>query len=477
MPDRAFCIHGHFYQPPREDPLTGEIPVEPGAAPYKNWNERIHAQCYRPNAELGNFEHISFNVGPTLAEWMKGYDPETLARIEEQDRRNVALYGVGNAIAQAYNHTILPLSSRHDKVTQVLWGIMDFENRFGRKPQGMWIPETAVDVETLEVLAENGITFTILAPWQAEAENLDVTQPYWVELPGGKKIYVFFYHQELSSRVSFDAASTVNADSFLVQKLRPQFRTSGSRDSHPQLILIASDGELYGHHQPFREKFLSYLVGDALKNQPIHSTFPALWLQQNRPQKCISIRPNTSWSCHHGVLRWSGVCDCTAHSEWKAPLRNAFNKVAEILDEIYYESVQPYLADPWLLRHHYARVLTGKVDGATYLHEVFGKEFPEAEVKKLRLLLAAQYERQRMFTSCGWFFDDFDRIEPRNNIAYAAQAAWLTGQAVEKALCKDCATWFADVKSWRSGLSGSVLFDHHFKRARDYTDRWGYAMD
>jgi alpha-amylase/alpha-mannosidase (GH57 family) len=478
MVDNAFCVHGHFYQPPREDPLTGEIPLEPGAMPYRNWNERIHDQCYRPNAELGNFEHISFNIGPTLASWMEGYDPATLQKIIEQDRRNVALYGVGNAMAQAYNHTILPLSPRQDKETQVLWGIMDFEYRFGRKPQGMWLPETAMDIETLEVLAENGITFTILAPWQADVNNLDSTQPYFVNLPGGKKIIVFFYHQELSSRISFDPASTENADAFLLQKIRPQFRKkTTAREQKPQLILIASDGELYGHHQPFRDKFLSYLVGGALKGQPIQTSYPALWLKQYQPDRSVPVRPNTSWSCLHGVSRWSSSCSCTPHSDWKAPLREALNNIAAVLDEAYLKELKPYLAAPWQLRHHYIEVLSGKIDGEGYLRKVFGSKLSGEEVNKLRMLLASQYERQRMFTSCGWFFDDFDRIEPRNNLAYAAQAVWLNYQATGVDICKDCTQWLKPVKSWRSGLSADVVFSHHLERAKNYHDRWSYSMD
>src|SRR5512140_3638531 len=187
MEKLAFSVHGHFYQPPREDPLSGEIPIEPGAAPYRNWNERINAHCYRPNAELGNFERISFNVGPTLMEWMAKNDPETLSRIVEQERRNLDKFGVGNGMAQAYNHTILPLASPQDKVTQVRWGIADFEYHFGHEPQGMWLPETAADDETLWVLADCGIECTILAPWQAapvEGETLDPTHPYQIQLPG-----------------------------------------------------------------------------------------------------------------------------------------------------------------------------------------------------------------------------------------------------------------------------------------------------
>jgi len=477
MTDQAFCVHGHFYQPPREDPFTGEIPVEPGAAPYNNWNERIHDQCYRPNAILGNFEHISFNLGPTLANWMKGYDPETHDRIIEQDAHNVAMYGVGNAMAQAYNHTILPLSPRHDKETQVIWGMSDFENRFGRKPRGMWLPETAMDIETLEVLAEYGIHFTILAPWQADVEQPDVSQPYYVSLPGGKRIIVFLYHPELSSRVSFDPGSTENADTFVVQKILPQFRGKATRDQRARMLIIASDGELYGHHQPYREKFLARLMGSSLIGQNVHTTFPELWLKQYPPEKEIRLKPRTSWSCHHGVLRWSGECACSAHPEWKAPLRSALDKIATALDEEFYKAVRPYLADPWQLRHNYIEVLTGKVDGAGYIKKVFGSRVTESEVNKLRLLLAAQVERQRMFTSCGWFFDDFDRIEPRNNIAYAAQAVCFNFQATGVDLSLDCASWLSGVKSWRSGLQASVVFEHSYGRFQCGSGKWDYAMD
>ena len=191
---KAFCVHGHFYQPPRKDPITGQIPLEPGAAPFRNWNERIHFQCYQPNAEEGNFERISFNIGPTLAQWMAETHPDNLKQIIEQDQYNYQKYGVGNAMAQSYNHTIMPLALRHDKITQVRWGICDFETRFGHAPSGMWLPETAVDIETLEVLVECGIEFTILAPWQADTDRLDASQPYVVDLINGKKITVFFYN-------------------------------------------------------------------------------------------------------------------------------------------------------------------------------------------------------------------------------------------------------------------------------------------
>lgn len=475
MADHAFCIHGHFYQPPREDPLTGEIPEEPGAKPYRNWNERIYEQCYKPNAELGNFEHISFDLGPTLAEWMAEEYPETLAMIIEQEKRNVARYGVGNAMAQAYNHTILPLSPRHDKETQVRWGIQDFECRFGHKPSGMWLPESAVDTESLEVMVENGIQYTILAPWQAQDPNLDISKPYRVALPGNKEIIVFFYHQELSMRVSFDPSSTVNADAFVQRNLRPKFSNGLKKFQSDQLLVIASDGELYGHHQPFRDKFLAYLLDGALKDQPLRGVFPSLWLQEHPVKETAKISSDTSWSCHHGIKRWSGECECTPHGEWKAPLRFAFNQIADVLDDQFEEIMRPYFSDPWKIRHEYGDVLCGKSINV-FVKEKFGDSLDDREAHKIKLILEAQYERQRMFTSCGWFFDDFDRIEPRNNVAYAAQAVWLSYLATGKDLSEDVIDWLSAVKSWRSGLTADVVFTNYLMRARNIQQVRGYAF-
>lgn len=465
MTIQAVCVHGHFYQPSREDPLTSEVPLEPGATPYRNWNERIHAQCYQPNAELGNFERISFDLGPTLIRWMEKSDASTLAKIIQQDRSNVERYGVGNAIAQAYNHTILPLASREDKITQVLWGIGDFECRFGRKPQGMWLPETAVDEETLQVLADCGITFTILAPWQAERLDVDVSQPYWVPLANGKRIIVFFYDQELSAQVSFDPEATVNADAFVQQALLPRYAPEPDDD---QLLLIATDGELYGHHQPFRDKFLAYLLDGALKPTALQATFPALWLKEHMPKEEIKIQPNTSWSCHHGVTRWSGSCDCTPHPEWKAPLRAALNKLAGEIDRQYLRAIKAYLADPWQLRHAYIQVLCGNVRINELAEEMTGRRLELDELRTIEVLLAAQYERQRMFASDAWFFDDFDRIEPHNSIAYAAQAVWLTYLATGVNLAPKAMRALKPVKSWRTGLRADWVFSHHLQRAYNY---------
>jgi hypothetical protein len=466
MMTRALCIHGHFYQPPREDPLTGAVPEEIGAAPYRNWNERIHAECYRANAELGNFERISFNVGPTLFDWMAQHDPDTSRKIVEQDRANVRQFGVGNAIAQAYNHAIMPLATSADKRTQVAWGIADFTHRFGRKPQGMWLPETAVDIETLTIMAEQGITFTLLAPWQADAESIDPTEPYLVRLPGGRSIAVFFYHQGLSGRVSFDPALTSNADAFAFHDLPWQYHTEKLRRDEPHLLLVATDGELYGHHQPFRDLFLAHLLKSAGPQSGIAPTFPALWLRQHPPQRTVGIRERTSWSCHHGVTRWAADCDCTpTGSSWKAELRGALDTLAAAIDRLYVEALHPLGIDPWMLRDRYINVLLGDMTAEELIGEATGKRLGIEQTRDIHTLLEAQRERQRMFTSCGWFFDDFDRIEPKNNLAYAAQVTRLAHQATGVDLASATIERLQRVVSHRSGLRGDQVFARQMQRA------------
>lgn len=469
MTTRALCIHGHFYQPPREDPLTGQVPIEESAAPFHNWNERIHAECYRANAKLGNFGRISFNVGPTLFSWMQDFDPVTYQQIIDQDRSNVAQFGVGNAMAQAYNHVIMPLAPTHDKRTQVAWGIADFAKRFGRKPQGMWLPETAVDIETLSIMAEQGIEFTILAPWQADAENLDTSEPYRVKLPNGRSIVAFFYHQGLSGRVSFDPSLTSNADAFVLNDLPKQFHLEKETRNEPQLVLVATDGELYGHHQPFRDMFLAHLLKNAGPQQGIVSTYPARWMREHPPTRTINIRERTSWSCHHGIGRWMSDCGCTpVGSPWKANLRNALNSIATLIDHHYAKVMHEYKIDPWKIRDDYIHVILGDQNIHDLLGEASGKRLGPEHVERLQMLLEGQRERQRMFTSCGWFFEDFDRIEPKNNIAYTAQAVLLTDQAIDEVSLVDTAAHYLNnVVSPRTGVGAKQVFDEFMQRAED----------
>ena len=298
MKFRSFCIHGHFYQPPREDPFTGVIPLEKEANPFANFNEKINAECYRPNAELGNFGALSFNLGPTLAAWLEGHDARTHQRIVEADGRNRAAHGVGNALAQAYHHTILPLALRRDKETEIIWGIADFHHRFGHEPLGMWLPEMAVDRETLEVLAGQGIAFTILSPHQAKGQ-LDGAGPYRVSLPRGRKITVFFRDDVLSNRLAFDPELTRSARGFAENCLAGPYGPSGKR-----LQLIATDGETFGHHQQGRERFLHDLLFTEAPRAGYEVTFLGRYLREHPPTKEAEIVDGTSWSCGHGVARW-----------------------------------------------------------------------------------------------------------------------------------------------------------------------------
>lgn len=466
MPQHAFSIHAHFYQPPREDPFSGIVPNEHSAAPYPNWNERIYAECYRPNVELRNFEQISFNVGPTLFTWLQDQHSETSQQIVAQDRANLERYGVGNAMAQSYNHSILPLAAKQDKITQVYWGYADFQHRFGRRPQGMWLPETGVDYETLEVLARLGIQFTILAPWQADVDNLDITEPYTVNLSAENRITVFFYQRDISTRVSFDPAATMNADLFAEYVLQAHLNQEKERHNEAQLLLVASDGELYGHHQQFRERFLARLMDGASGRLGLIPTFPALWLQEHPPRRSLAIRENTSWSCHHGVERWKGPCECTPGSgAWKSTLRSALDRLASDLDEVYLETTLPLVTDPWQLRNRYIHVMLGQIRLADLLREMSLRVLSHEEAKRIELLLEAQRERQRMFTSCGWFFQDFDRIEPQNNVAYAAKAVLLANLATGLDFAAQTSHDLRHVVSPYTGLRGDQVFEGRLQLA------------
>jgi len=445
MPSRSFCVHGHFYQPSREDPLTGRIPNEIGSEPYSNWNERVNDRCYRPNAEIGNFGKISFNIGPTLTRWMDVYATDTIKKIVDADRINLIRHGVGNAMAQPYHHTILPLANRRDKEIQVKWGIADFIHTFGHTPKGMWLPETAVDLETLTVLAENGIAFTILAPWQAQTRGLNWNHPYNVRLPGGKKITIFFYNDAISSSISFSPNATTNADQFIDIYLKDRFNGDGS----DELVIAASDGELYGHHQPFRDKFLAYLLDGALSETGIQTTYPARWLQEHAVEQEIEIREKTSWSCFHGVTRWSDVCGCTPSALWKKGLHNALDLLANRVDGAYIDRARTWLKDPDEALEDFIHVVLGEMDYPKWQSTHATTGFDDLNSLALRRLMQAQFERQRMFTSCGWFFEEFDRIEPANNLKYAAQAVVLTEAATGQCITEELLPSF-------HAISGSI---------------------
>ncbi len=455
------CLYGHFYQPPRDDPFTGRIPHEPGATPYENFNEKITVECYRPNALAGNFEHISFDLGPTLAGWLEHYHQETYRTIVDADRLNVERYGVGNALAQAYNHTILPLASARDKRTQVSWGLQDFAHRFGRPAKGMWLAETAVDLESLALLAEMGVEYTVLAPWQA-AEPIDVTQPYRVALPGGRSITVFFYNGPLSGGVSFDWDMTNNADSFAASFLPNHLNQEKVARDEDQLIVIATDGELYGHHKPWRDRFLHHLVHEGAQAFGFQVTTLERYLRDHPATREVALHVPSAWSCAHGVARWSTGCSCTeGDPAWKPALRHALDGLSAQLGDIFERTTAKTLKDPWAARDAYLSLRNGWMSTADFWTR-FGKRGrrPRNELAEVQTihLLEAQYFGQCMYTSCGFFFEDVDRIEPRNDIAFARRAISLVWQATRQNLQGDFVADLAATHSWRNGLSGADLY-------------------
>ncbi len=463
MSRRFLCVYGHFYQPPREDPFTGKVPQEPGAAPYANFNEKITAECYRPNAEAGNFDSISFDLGPTLAAWMEQYAPDVYARIIEADRQSVRRNGHGNALAQAYNHTILPLATARDKRTQVVWGVMDFQHRYGRAPEGMWLAETAVDLDSLEALAEAGIKYTVLAPWQAVGD-IDPTEPYRVRLPSGRTIAAFFYNAPLSGGVSFDRNMTNNADSFAARYLPNHLNGWKEQHAEPQLITVATDGELYGHHQPWRDKFLTHLVRVGAPAYGFEVCSLGAYLARVPPRREVRLQMPSSWSCHHGVLRWSDGCSCTdGDTAWKPALRRALSRLGERGDALFEQHLAPLVKDVWEVRNDYLALRSGWMEREMFWAQ-HGRDdrAPRTEVAEHRALqlLEAQYYQQWMYTSCGFFFEDLDRIEPRNDIAFARRAISLYWEATRTDLQTTFLADLAEARSWRTGSSGADLYRH-----------------
>lgn len=427
---RYVCIHGHFYQPPREDPWTGEIERQPSAAPYHDWNERIADECYAPNAELGNYGRISFNFGPTLLSWMERKSPDTYAAVLKADQESILRFsGHGSAIAQVYNHMILPLANRRDRVTQVIWGIRDFEHRFRRKPEGMWLPETAVDRESLEILAEQGIRFTVLAPHQAKrAGAVDSTRPYRVNLPGGRSMALFFYHGALSRAVAFEGLIK-NGDAFALRLLAVLERGTPA----PQIAHIASDGETYGHHHRAGETALKRCL-DRIEQEPdVRLTNYAEFLEKHPPQQEVEIVEKGSWSCAHGIDRWWSDCGCTAgghpewNQQWRTPLRNALDWLRDWAAPRYEAAAGKWLKYPWRARDRFIDLLLDSSPEARdrfFREEAAGPLGPVEQETVLKLLVQQQ-SALLMYTSCGWFFDDLTRIETLQILRCAAKALRL----------------------------------------------------
>jgi hypothetical protein len=431
---RSVVVHAHFYQPPREDPWLDEVPVEPGAAPHHDWNARIEQECYRavvaariPGAEgriariVNTLEAVSFDAGPTLLDWLEDAAPVTYRAMVEADRISAAAHdGHGNAIAAPLHHVILPLSSRRDKETEVRWGIADFRRRFGRGPEGMWLPETAVDDETLDVLAAEGIAFTVLAPHQVTAAP-PRGLPGRYRTRAGRTIALFVYDGELSHNVAFgpflkDAAAWLEA-------------VAGRPDA---LVTLATDGESYGHHHRFGEMALAaFLEGAARRPGVVIDNFAA-YLARHPATHDVALEAPSAWSCTHGVERWRSDCGCRMHPErawqqrWRAPLREALEALATALHEVFAAEGAALLHDVWAARDAYGEVVVGGRAFDTFLAEHARVSDPAGRRRAAELL---EMERHAlgMFTSCGWFFDDVGGIETRQVLRYAARAIELAG--------------------------------------------------
>jgi alpha-amylase/alpha-mannosidase (GH57 family) len=447
--NRAIIIHGHFYQPPRENPWLEAVEVQDSAAPFHDWNERVTAECYAPNTaarrvddknrvlDIGNnFEKISFNIGPTLFAWLERHRPDVYAKIIEADRASVEARGHGNACGQVFNHMIMPLATRRDKLTQVRWGIEDFRARFGREPEGLWLPETAVDNESLEVLAEAGVKFTILAPhqalrvrpldteaWEDAGGGIDPSRAYRWQGPRGLSLAVFFYDGHISRAIAFERL--LERAENLVAWLNAAF--SDAR-TWPQLVHCATDGETYGHHSRFGEMALASAVQQIEAEGTATLTNYAAFLAANPPTHEVEIREQTSWSCAHGIERWRADCGCRTrgdwHQRWRAPLREALDWLRDQIDPFFEARASAHLKDPWAARDDYAAVLLDRSPerlDAFFAAHARGQLDPAARVEARRLL---ELERNRllMYTSCGWFFDEISAIEPVQILRYAAMA-------------------------------------------------------
>ena len=456
---RYVCIHGHFYQPPRENPWLEAIEGQPSAYPYHDWNERISAECYAPNANarildgenrivsiVNNYASMSFNFGPTLLSWLEEKESDVYRAILAADAESARRFsGHGSALAQAYNHAILPLANARDRKTQVVWGVRDFRRRFGRAPEGMWLPETAVDLASLEALAAEGIAFTILAPHQAShvrkigedawsevaAEKVDPTRPYRVTLPSGASIAVFFYDGPVSRAIAFDRLLTTGER--FAERLAGAFGESADR---AQLVHVATDGETYGHHHRHGDMALAYALHTLAEKRLARLTNYGEFLENHPPTHEARIHESTSWSCAHGVERWRSDCGCQSgahpgwNQAWRAPLREALDALRDTLAEPWEARAAALLREPWAARDAYVDVLLDRspdsVDRFLVTHAL--RPTDAAARTEILKLLEMQRHALLMYTSCGWFFDDVGGIEARQVIQYAGRVLQLAGE-------------------------------------------------
>ena len=454
--ERFICIHGHFYQPPRENPWLESIELQDSAYPYHDWNERITAECYAPNSVarivdgenrivklINNYSRISFNFGPTLLSWLEAQAPEVYAAILDADRESLKRFsGHGSALAQVYNHLIMPLANSRDRKTQIRWGVGDFTRRFRRAPEGMWLAETAVDLETLELLADHDLRFVILAPHQAarvrpigerqwhviDGETIDPSRAYRQVLPSGRAIALFFYDAPIARAVAFEGV--LSQGERFVDKLMGGF---SERRNWPQLVHIATDGESYGHHHKFGDMALAYALDQIETKQLARLTNYGEFLEKHPPTFEAEIAEKTSWSCAHGIDRWWSDCGCNsgAHSgwnqQWRTPLRNALDGLRDAVTPQWQARAAEYFKNIWFARDSYIEVILDRSSQSTqrFFERHAARPLNAADKINALKLLELQRHLMLMYTSCGWFFDDISGLETVQVMQFAGRVIQL----------------------------------------------------
>jgi alpha-amylase/alpha-mannosidase (GH57 family) len=462
---RYVCVHGHFYQPPRENPWLETVELQDSAAPYHDWNERITSECYAPNGAsrivnqqrqiiriVNNYARMSFNFGPTLLSWLEDFAPRTYRMIQDADHVSAARYSNhGSALAQVYNHIIMPLATERDALTQIRWGIADFAYRFSRRPEGMWLAETAVSRSVLDLMAQERMNFTILAPHQClrvrriapageepaawsdtPDASVDPSRPYLVRLEEGRSIAVFFYDGPTSRAIAFEGL--LNDGETFGRRLVAGFQTD-KPTSEPQLIHVATDGESYGHHHKRGEMALSYALHWIEENDVAQLTNYGEFLEKFPPEWEAEVVDNSSWSCSHGVERWQSDCGCNGgkvgwNQGWRAPLREALDLLRDRTAPLAEALAAPLLKDLWAARDAYIHVILDR--SADNLDRFFSTHATHtlslAERTTVFELLELERHTQLMYTSCGWFFDDISGIETIQIIAYAGRVIQLAAK-------------------------------------------------
>ncbi len=476
--ERYVCIHGHFYQPPRENPWLESIEVQDSAYPYHDWNERIDAECYAPNASsrilnarehitriVNNYSRISFNFGPTLLAWLAEHAPETYNKVLQAEQESVERFGGhGSALAQPYNHMIMPLANSRDKRTQMLWGLRDFRYRLGRAPQGVWLPETAVDLETLDLCAQFGIRFTILAPHQASGvrragtaewrdvsgSRIDCTRPYVQKLPSGRELVIFFYDGPTSRAVAFEGLLR-NGERFAQRLLG----ALGDSSPTPRLAHIATDGETYGHHHRHGDMALAYALHHIEAGDAARLTNYAQFLERHPPEDEVCVIESTSWSCAHGVERWRSDCGCQTggqpgwNQQWRKPLREALDWLRDALAPRYEQAARELLSDPWAARDDYIDVILDRSPDsiAAFFDRHAARHLEGHDRVRALELLEMQRHTMLMFTSCGWFFNELSGIETVQVLQYAGRAIQLAEEVFGNGVEQEFLRRIADARS------------------------------